>query len=243
MHITLEDIAGMASPGWGEGSVEIPDLDLLDDLDGEAASSGSGDGGDDYSEVAFSLNGKSQYEPEPDETPDVKGLYTDGGQREGLSTFETCERLKNERMLKRHRLEQEFLAILKIYPANGADFKILFWLAHGFPYKQIAAQLGRSHRTIKNVAARLRQFRDHGTVRLLPPELVQSGEALWEPLPKSRAGRKKRSTEITTGAIIGFDLLGDPIQIRERKARRPRVPRPRVWPVAPGQLELFQEAA
>ena len=43
MHITLADIEGMASPGWGEGSVEIPDLDLLDDLDGEAASSGSGE--------------------------------------------------------------------------------------------------------------------------------------------------------------------------------------------------------
>ena len=57
MHITLEDICGMcgmASPGWGEGSAEIPDPDLLDDLDGEAASDESRDGGDDYSELAFS---------------------------------------------------------------------------------------------------------------------------------------------------------------------------------------------
>ena len=237
MHITLADIEGMASPGWGEGSVEIPDLDLLDDLDGEAASSGSGDREDDCNEIAFNLRAKSEYQPE-EEKPDVKGLYTDGGQREGLSTFEACERLKNERMLKKHRLEQEFAAILKIYPANGVDFKILMWLAHGFSYQQTAARLGRTHRTIKNVARRLRQFRDTGILRLLPPELVQSGEALWEPLQPSRAGRKKRSTE---GEIIQLDLLGDPIQVRERKARRQAngVRKARMRPTMPGQLSLF----
>ena len=64
MHITLADIEGMASPGWGEGSVEIPDLDLLDDLDGEAASSGSGDREDDCNEIAFNLRAKSEYQPE-----------------------------------------------------------------------------------------------------------------------------------------------------------------------------------
>ena len=238
MHITSEDICGMASPGWGEGSVEIPDLDLLDDLDGEAASIGSGDRGDDCNEIAFNLRAKSEFQPE-DEKPDVKGLYTDGGQREGLSTFETCERLKNERMLKKHRLEQEFLAIRKIYPTNGADLKILIWLAAGRSYAETAEIVGRTHRTIKNAVSRLRQFRDSGKVRLLPAEQVHSMEALVEPLPKSRAGRKPK--KITAAVIIQLDLLGDPIQIQARKARRQAngARRTRARPTMPGQLSLF----
>ncbi len=208
MHITLEDICGMASPGWGEG------CEVLDEV--------------------------LDFEDEPEQL-DVKGLYTDGGERECLSTVEICDLLKNDRMLRKDLLEQELLAIRKIYPANGADLKILIWLAAGLSYQETAEHVGRTHRTIKNAVRRLRQFRDSGKVKLLPTGQVQTVETLTEPLPKSRAGRKPK--KITTGEIIQFDLLGDPIQIRERKARRPRVRRPRVRPVCEGQLELFLEAA
>ncbi len=166
MHITLDDICGMASPGWGE------DVEVLDEDRGEVLDESSGD---DYNEIAFNLRAKSEYRPE-DEKPDVKGLYTDGGEREGLSTNEICDLLKNVRMTKKNLLEQEFSAILKTYPKNGADFKILFWLAHGFSYIQTAARLGRTHRTIKNVARRLRQFRYQGIVKRLPPDRVQTGK-------------------------------------------------------------------
>jgi DNA-binding CsgD family transcriptional regulator len=65
-------------------------------------------------------------------------------------------------MLRKDRLEQEFLAIRKIYPTNGADLKILIWLAAGLSYQETAERVERTHRTIKNAARRLRQFRDCG---------------------------------------------------------------------------------
>ena len=72
MHITLADIEGMASPGWRDGSSFGEVLDLEDENLGEVLD-----------------------EPEQDERPDVKGLYTDGGQRGGASTLEICDLLKN----------------------------------------------------------------------------------------------------------------------------------------------------
>lgn len=175
--------------------------------------------------------------------------YTDG-RRDGLSTLEICTRLKHEKMTGKNRLEQEFAAILKTYPRNGADFKILLWLAAGFPQSQIAALLGRSEKTIRNGARRLRQFRECGNVKLLPPGLVQAGEELLKPFPPTKAGRPRGkgrteiTAEITTAEIISFDLLGDPILPRKPRKARPSGPRrPRACPPVPGQLSLFDMAA
>ncbi len=243
MQITLEDIAGMASPGWGVGlDVEIPDLDLLDDLDGEAKDDPSNESeSEDFEEIDYK---KAILEEKPDNNR-LRFRFGEDGHREGLSTGEICDRLKN-RPLRADLLEQEFLAIRKIYPPNGADLKILIWLAAGRSYKETAELVGRTHRTIKNAVHRLRQFRDCGKVRLLPAGQKQGleVEALLEPLPKSRAGRKPK--KITQAEIIQLDLLGDPIQMaqaRARKARRQGVRRPRVRPELPGQLSLFDMAA
>ncbi|UEO01096.1 helix-turn-helix domain-containing protein [Acidiferrobacter thiooxydans] len=191
MQITLADLEGMASPGWGVG--------------------------DDFEEVEVAY---------------------DGGRRLGMSTADICTRLKSAHV---GRFEREFSDILKTYPQNGADLKILLWLASGFSYQVAAAGLGRCYKTIKNTARRLRQFRDYGTVKLLPPEQVPTGDALTAPFPRSNAGRKPRGAEITA-EIIGFDLLGNPVQARARKPRK-AAPRVRVRPAAPGQMSLFQEAA
>ena len=251
MHITLDDIADMASPGWGGLGVEIPDL-LDEDRGFEEVLEESGD--DDYEEI-----GLKKAVPEEKPEPEGKKPFRQGddGRREGLSTAEMCNHCKN-RMLRKDILEQEFLAIRQIYPANGADLKILIWLAAGYSYQEVAERVGRTVRTIKNAVQRLRQFRETGKVKLLPPEAVQSGAELLEPFPKSRAGRKpkkitekkiteKKITAITAGAIIQLDLLGDPIQLAQRKARARRqagVRRPRVRAVRavmPGQMELFQD--
>ncbi len=163
--------------------------------------------------------------------------YDGRGRREGMSTAAICARLQNEHV---SRFEREFSAILRTYPKNGADLKTLFWLASGFSYHATAAGIGRCYKSIKNAARRLRQFRDEGIVKLLPPEEAQTGEELLAPLPKSNAGRKPAGAKITTAAIIGFDLFGSPVQVRARKPRKMRkaAPRVRVRPVYEGQMEF-----
>ena len=227
MLITLADIEGMASPGWGCGSDP-----------GEALDEGFGEvlGEEDYSDSESDL-AAAQNEPEGE----IKPVRYADGRREGLSTLEICTRLKNEKMTGENRREQEFLAILQTYPRNGADFKILTWLAHGFSCRQAGERLRRSEKTIRNAARRLRQFRDDGTVKFLPPGLVQAGEDLLKPFPPTKAGRKPKGwteikTEITTAVI--FDLLGDPIPTHTYKPPRktgPRRPR-RPGTEIPGQL-------
>ena len=170
------------------------------------------------------------------EEVEVEVAY-DGGRRLGMSTADICTRLKSAHV---GRFEREFSDILKTYPQNGADRKILVWLAAGFSYHVAAAGLGRCYKTVKNAARRLRQFRDYGMVKLLPPEEAQTGEELLAPLPKSNAGRKPAGAKITTAAIIGFDLFGSPVQVRARKPRKMRkaAPRVRVRPVYEGQMEF-----
>ena len=231
MLITLADIEGMASPGWGCGSDP-----------GEALDEGFGEvlGEEDYSDSESDL-AAAQNEPEGE----IKPVRYADGRREGLSTLEICTRLKNEKMTGENRREQEFLAILQTYPRNGADFKILAWLAHGFSCRQAGERLRRSEKTIRNAARRLRQFRDCGTVKLV--EKTVEGKELLKPFPPSRAGRPrggkaaKITAEITS---ISFDLFGDPIPpCKPRKARKAGVRRPRVRPQCPGQLSLFDLAA
>lgn len=226
MRITLEDIAGMASPGWGEDL----DLEVLEDEGFEGVEEGDITKDEEDSEVE---------ESQKDDNEEVLVRYDGLGRREGMATADICTRLKNEHVSK---FEREFSAILKTYPQNGADFKVLLWLANGFSYHQAAVFLGRCYKTIKNTARRLRQFRDAGIVKLLPPGEVQTGEELLASLPKSRAGRKPAGAKkITTAEIIGLDLLGDPIRAQARELRKMRkaAPRARVRQEAtPGQLEF-----
>ncbi len=260
MHITLADIEGMASPGWeGCGS----DLEVLDLEEGFTEVFENEDYSElDLSDTAPSVRGEPEPEPEPEAEKPIR--YVDGC-REGSTTFEICERLKNERMTGKNRLEQEFLAILQTYPKNGADLKILMWLASGFSYQQAAYHLKRSEKTIRNAARRLRQFRDHGSVKLLPPDKVQTGAELHEPFPPVRSGRPRKAapvqapavptpeittTKITTAEITTaeiFDLFGNPVQPRKRRARKVGAStgarRVRVRPTVPGQISFFDMAA
>ncbi|UEO00429.1 helix-turn-helix domain-containing protein [Acidiferrobacter thiooxydans] len=257
MRITIDDIAGMASPGWeGEGcDSDLEVLDLEEDF-GEVLKRD-----DSYSELDFDTE-RERGEPkpadpeaepeEPELEPEKPIRYTDGC-REGVTTLEICTRLKNEKMTEKNRLEQEFAAILKTYPKNGADLKILLWLANGFSYQQAADLLGRSEKTIRNAARRLRQFRDDGIVKLLPPDKVQTGRALLEPFPPVRSGRPRKAAApakavviSVSNEVIAIDLFGQPVHPRKRRRiRKPGMRRPRVRPVCEGQveLELFQEAA
>ena len=230
MRITAADIEGMASPGWECG------VDLDVDFGGEVL------GDEDYSEINFAATkGRAdEAAPAPEETETIKKVaYSADGRREGLSTLEICTRLKNEKMTGENRREQEFLAILQTYPRNGADFKVLMWLAHGFSCRQAGERLQRSEKTIRNAARRLRQFRDHGTVKLV--EKTWEGKELLKPFPPSRAGRPRGGK---AAEIIQLDLLGDPIPpYKPRKARKGGARRPRVCPPVPGQLSLFDMAA
>ena len=238
MHITLADLEGMASPGWGGSAVEIPDL--LDDLDGEAKDDPSSES-EDYEEIGCK-KAVPEEKPEAGEQGKKRFSYGEDGRREGLSTLEMCNHCSANRMLRKDLLEQEFFAIRKIYPANGADLKILIWLAAGRSYQETGELVGRSCRTIKNAVQRLRQFRQTGKVRLLPAAQVQTVEDLDKPFPKSRAGRKPKQK--ITAAIV--DLFGEPVEIMARKAKARRqagVRRPRVRRVCEGQMELFDMAA
>jgi DNA-binding CsgD family transcriptional regulator len=263
MLITIDDIAGMASPGW-EGCGGL-DFEVLEDLEGFAEVLE-----DDYSEIDeldFADTARERDEPEPEaaEPEATKPIRYVDGHREGSTTVEICERLKNERMTEKNRLEQEFFAILQTYPQNGADLKILMWLACGFSYQQTGDLLGRSEKTVRNAARRLRQFRDHGVVKFLPADQVQTGEALLEPFPKVKSGRPRKAAapaapvqapavptpeikavttaEITTQAVI-FDLFGQPAQPRKPRRRNVAgVRRARVRPAVPGQIEMFGMAA
>ena len=249
MHITLADIEGMASPGWECGS----DIEVLgEDLEGFGEVL---EGDEDYAEIDFSDAARGEPEPElePEDETAKPVRYADG-QREGSTTFEICTRLKNERMTGKNLMEQEFAAIRRTYPKDGSDLKILMWLASGFSYQQTGKLLERSEKTVRNAARRLRQFRDHGTVKFLPAHLVQVGEDLWKPFPPTRAGRprggkNKLPTEITPREItaelsVVLDLFGDPVRPRPpRKPRKPGVRRLRVRAPVPGQLTLFDMAA
>ena len=187
MRITIDDIAGMASPGWECGGLDFEalaegfeEVEVLEQ--------------DDYSEIDFSdteTSVRDEPEPEAAEPEAAKPIRYVDGHREGSTTVEICERLKNELMTEKNRLEQEFEAIRRTYPKDGSDLKILMWLASGFSYRQTSELLERSEKTIRNAARRLRQFRDHGTVKILPADQVQTGEALHEPFPPVKSGRPR----------------------------------------------------
>ncbi|MHB1582047.1 MAG: helix-turn-helix domain-containing protein [Acidithiobacillus sp.] len=221
MHITLEDIAGMASPGW-EGFEE------------------------ENEEVEEVEEGDSKENKNNEEEPKVVQYGADG-RRLGMATGDLCDYLRNQHMSLYHRLGQEFSRIQKKYPKDGADLKILMRLAAGMPYLEIAARLGRSHKTVKNAAKRLRQFRDTGIVKLLPPDQVETGIALMAPFKKSKAGRKARGwlgmeAPRTAQTATIYDLFGDPIQAKKQPCK-PRKAVQRVRVACAGQMDLFREAA
>ncbi|HUW98891.1 MAG TPA: sigma factor-like helix-turn-helix DNA-binding protein [Acidiferrobacter sp.] len=218
MEITLDDIENMTSPGW-EGFEEV-----LED-------------GDDYEENE-NCEGEIVKEKEEEEEKEEKAtkIRYEGGRRAGMATGDLCDHLRNCHLSMYDRLAQEFSAIKKTYPKAGADLKILMRLASGMPYKEIAARLGRSHKTVKNAAARLREFRDFGILKLLPDDQVETGVALMIPLPRSRAGRKARGW---MSASVVVDLFGHPLQ--SHKPRRPRKeapPRVKARAVYEGQMEF-----
>ena len=220
----------MASPGWGEYQ-EDEDFEVLEEEEfGEVEEE------DGEEEEVESKDG----EEEKEERFVVR--FDGHGRREGMSTADICDRLKSAHVSK---FEREFSAILKTYPKNGADLKVLLWLANGFSYAAAAAGLGRCYKTIKNAARRLRRFRDHGTVTLLPDDQVLTGKALLAPFPKSNAGRKPRGWVAPVAATVGVvqDLLGNPITPRKLRKMRKAAPRVRARPACPGQMSLFQEAA
>ena len=117
----------------------------------------------------------------------------DGGERLGEDTASITDRCVGR--LSAHDLKAaEYGRLLKTYPHDGADYQVLLWLSSGHTIKRIAASLGRTDRAIRYACARLDRFKTTGFVRRLPVSRVRTGKDLTKPLPKSRAGRKRRTS-------------------------------------------------
>ena len=117
----------------------------------------------------------------------------DDGARLGEDTASIAGR-SAERLSAHDLKAAEYGRLLKTYPHDGADYQVLLWLSSGYTIKQIAAGLGRTDRAIRYARARLDLFRKSGFVRRLLPSQVRTGKDLTKPLPKSRAGRKRKTS-------------------------------------------------
>ena len=117
----------------------------------------------------------------------------DGGERLGEDTASITDRCAGR--LSAHDLKTaEYGRLLKTYPHDGADYQVLLWLSSGYTIKQIAASVGRTDRAIRYARARLDRFKKSGFVRRLLPSQIRTGKDLTKPLPKSRAGRKRKTS-------------------------------------------------
>ena len=161
----------------------------------------------------------------------------DGGERLGEDTASITDRCAGR--LSAHDLKAaEYGRLLKTYPHDGADYQVLLWLSSGYTIKRIAAELGRTDRAIRYARARLDRFKTTGFVRRLPASQVRTGKDLTKPLPKSRAGRKRRtspSNDFATPILMLAPRVPSPLKA-SRHAATSRPPRRRV--VDPRQCDF-----
>ena len=149
----------------------------------------------------------------------------DGGERLGEDTASITDRCVGR--LSAHDLKAaEYGRLLKTYPHDGADYQVLLWLFSGYTIKRIAAELGRTDRAIRYARARLDRFKKSGFVRRLLPPQIRTGKDLTKPLPKSRAGRK-RKTSLSNDCAIPILMLASrvppaPKAPRHATSRPPR---------------------
>ena len=117
----------------------------------------------------------------------------DGGERLGENTASIARR-SAERLSAHDSKTAEYGRLLKTYPHDGADYQVLLCLYSGYTIKQIAIGLDRTDRAMRYARARLDRFKKTGFVRRLPPSRTRTGKDLTKPLPKSRAGRKRKAS-------------------------------------------------
>ena len=130
----------------------------------------------------------------------------DGGERLGENTASIARR-SAERLSAHDSKTAEYGRLLKTYPHDGADYQVLLCLYSGYTIKQIAIGLDRTDRAIRYARTRLGRFKKTGVARRLPLSQVRTGKDLTKPLPKSRAGRKRKSSSGT----LPSEILAAPI--------------------------------
>ena len=160
----------------------------------------------------------------------------DGGERLGENTASIAGR-SAERLSAHDLKTAEYGRLLKTYPHDGADYQVLLCLYAGFTPIKIAAKLNRTDRAIRYARARLDRFKKTGVARRLPPSQVRTGKDLTKPLPKSRAGRKRKTSP--GNALAAPILVLVPCVPTPPKVPRVTVQRPRHIVVAdPSQLDF-----
>ncbi len=160
----------------------------------------------------------------------------DGGERLGENTASIAGR-SAERLSAHDLKTAEYGRLLKTYPHDGADYQVLLCLYSGFTPIKIAAKLNRTDRAIRYARARLDRFKKTGVARRLPPSQVRTGKDLTKPLPKSRAGRKRKTSP--GNALAAPILVLVPCVPTPPKVPRVTVQRPRHIVVAdPSQLDF-----
>lgn len=146
------------------------------------------------------------------------GYSYDGGERLGEDTASIAGR-STERLSAHDLKTAEYGRLLKTYPHDGADYQVLLWLSSGFTIKEIATGLDRTDRAIRYARARLDRFKKTGFVRRLPPSQVRTGKDLTKPLPKSRAGRKQKTSPGNT-LVTPISILGPRVPPPPKALRR-----------------------
>ena len=160
----------------------------------------------------------------------------DGGERLGEDTASITDRCAGR--LSAHDLKTaEYGRLLKTYPHDGADYQVLLWLFSGYTIKRIAAELGRTDRAIRYARARLDRFKKSGFVRRLLPSQIRTGKDLTKPLPKSRAGRK-RKTSLGNDVAIPILMLAPSVPAPATAPRRATSRPPRRRFVDPRQCDF-----
>ena len=174
----------------------------------------------------------------------------------GASTADICGRaaLRIKKVeIDRAAEAVEFREILKAYPINGVDYKILAHLCEPTAsHMEIAKAVGRTDRAIRKAAERIRAQASKGKFHTRAGagasgininDRAEFGAWLTQPLPKAASGRKKKSTapvkqiRIRIPARLRLAPLVAVVSARVPRPYKPRRPRTR-W-VDPGQVDMF----
>ena len=138
--------------------------------------------------------------------------------------------------------KNEWNAVRALSAPDMKNHDVLIGLARGMSVADIAKAIGRTPKQVRNIINK-RLWKDVQTLavadiarHLDDPDTIETVARR----PPSRAGRKPKGwvAEIKTAEIIGigFDLFGDPVQVRKARRRKVGVRRLRACPEIQGQL-------
>ena len=174
----------------------------------------------------------------------------------GAETADICDRaaMRVKKMeIDRAAEAVEFREILKAYPINGVDYKILAHLCNPFAsHMEIAKAVGRTDRAIRKTVERIRAQASRGKFHTRAGagasgidinDRAEFGAWLTQPLPKAASGRKKKGAIVRTPKKIRIPArlrLAPLVAVVSASAPRPYRPRrPRTRFVDPGQVDMF----